>query len=100
MLKNIYVNHLQLIFSFVSLLKGIADFAQMVGYLVNQVYYHYKPSYESNFYKTPMEWFLTSIFQSISKAVKTYFGFCFAYDWFLVLKQTKTDLIYILISSE
>jgi hypothetical protein len=55
MLKNIYVNHLQLMFSFVSLLKGIADFAQMVGYLVNQVYYHYKPSYESNFYKTPME---------------------------------------------
>ena len=37
------------------IVKGIADFAQMVGYLVNQVYYHYKPSYESNFYKTPME---------------------------------------------
>lgn len=37
------------------IVKGIADFAQMVGYLVNQVYIYYKPSYESNFYKKPME---------------------------------------------
>jgi hypothetical protein len=38
------------------IVKGIADFAQVVGYLANQVYiFYYKPSYESNFYKTPME---------------------------------------------